>query len=67
LKKDNRKATHRVAFVIVDQFGNFARCANIFARSDRERAPIALLAKCEPESKTHCVLGGKMGGWVTKK
>ena len=26
----------------------FARCAKIFARGSRERAPIALLAKCEP-------------------
>ena len=39
---------------------------NIFARGSCERALIALLAKCEPESKARCALGGEMSGWVTK-
>jgi hypothetical protein len=46
----------RTAFAVLLQFvshSGISPLAKIFARGDRERAPIALLAKCEPISKTH--------------
>ena len=36
--------------------------ANIFTRGSYEQAPVALLAKCEPESKAQSASGGKMSG-----
>ena len=52
--------------VVLLSLSGISPSAKIFARSDRERAPIALLAKCEPISKTQAFWVGSCAERISK-